>query len=326
MTKEIEILGVGSPFMDQVIEVSEEFLSTVPGSKGGMEIVDYPVLCDIIQRSGKTPTTIAGGSAANTIKGLSNLGHKCALVGSIGTDPLGTLFLERLKSLGIVSYLHASPLPTSQLVSLVTPDGQRTFRDFLGASTLTNAETLHPEYFTHVKLVHIEGYSLLNKGLTKKAMELAKEAGTMVSFDLASFEIVQGFKDSILQLLKEYVDIVFANADEIRMLTQLSPDKGCEFLKDLCKIAVVLLGKEGCIVGKGREIRHCPAYPVTPVDTTGAGDLFASGFLHGYLQGASIQECAHYGAITGQAVVQVLGAEIPQAKWRKIQGILCPPA
>ena len=178
---------------------------------------------------------------------------------------------------------------------------------------------LKREFFEGVKLVHIEGYTLLRGDLTLKAMEMAKQAGAKVSFDLASFELAGSFKKEIIDMLTHHVDILFANADETRSLTGLTPDQGCSMLKDLCDIAVVSLNKDGCLIGHGPEVMHCIAYPVEPLDTTGAGDLFAAGFLHGYLTGQSLPRCAHYGALTAAEVVQVFGAEIPDETWQHLR-------
>lgn len=314
-----EVLGIGSPFVDYIIVIKDDFLRHVPGAKGGMVVVDYDTLSSIISKSGKEPLIIAGGSGANTIKGLANFGHQCALIGKIGSDDAAKQFLENMKALSITPLLRQSSTRTAQTVCLITPDGERTMRAFLGASQEMSSKDLDPSIFEGVSLVHIEGYSLLNEQLTLEAMKLAKSAGAQVSFDLGSFEVVNAHKKTIIDLLPKYVDVVFANRDEIRSLTQLTPEKGCEVLKDLCNTAVILLGKEGCIVGSGSKQVQCPAFAVDPVDTTGAGDLFASGFLHGYLQQLPLEECARYGALAGAAVVQVQGVDVPPHAWQQIK-------
>lgn len=314
-----DILGVGAPFVDYIIEISEEELAKLPGEKGGMVIVDHKVLTSILSLAGTVPVPIPGGSGANTIRGLANFGNRCALIGKIGSDSAGKTFLDSLQRLNVTSLLLHSPTPSPQAVCLITPDGERTMRSFLGSCQEMTADDLDPHVFNGVKLVHIEGHSLFNGSLTRRAMELAKKAGAKVSFDLGSFEVVRIFKDTIIDLLSHYVDIVFANRDEILELTQMSPEKGCEVLRGYCETAIVLLGRDGCIIGYKERQVHCPAFPVDPIDTTGAGDLFASGFLHGYFQGLPLEECARYGAIVGAAVVQVRGVEIPPSGWAAIK-------
>ncbi|MFQ5729094.1 MAG: carbohydrate kinase family protein, partial [Waddliaceae bacterium] len=184
---------------------------------------------------------------------------------------------------------------------------------------------LDPAHFKNVNIVHIEGYSLQNEKVTEKAMRLAKESGALVSLDLGSFEIVNQYKSTILGLLEKYVDLVFTNKDETLALTGFPPEKGCEQIKNLCEIAVVMIGKEGSWVGWGDETHRCPTFQVEAIDTTGAGDLFASGFLHALLEGKPAEECAKWGAITASTVVQVIGTEIPPEKWKQIKDRLGNP-
>lgn len=317
-----EILGVGTPILDHVIQVSDEYLSSISGCKGGMEPVDYKTFRHIIDHCGSSAKLVAGGSCANTIKGLANLNHRCSMIGAIGQDESAKYFLNSLELLGIHSSLITVPLPTAQVACLITPDGQRTFRSFLGSSQEIKPHHLTVESFKGVRLVHIEGYTLLNESLPLKAMEIAKEVGAKVSFDLASFELAEAYRNEIIQLLSHHVDILFANEDEVYSLTHLDPKKGSRILSDLCEVVAVCTGPKGCWIGSNHRSTHYPAYPVQPLDTTGAGDLFAAGFLHGYLRGCSWEKCAHYGALTGAEVVQVLGAEIPQSVWDGLSKII----
>lgn len=312
-----EVLGIGAPVIDYIIEVSEDFLDRFKGKKAGMEVVDYQTIEEMIKKSEVIPEVFLGGSGANTIRGLANFGHACGFIGRIGKDSAGRKFSEGMKSLGIeTQFLLPSTTPTAQVVCLITPDKERTMRAFLGASRELKLEDLEPRMFEGVNLVHLEGYNLLKPGFTRRAMEMAREAGAKVSFDLGSFEVVESNVKMIRELLSRYISIVFANQQESYALTQVNPEHSCRLLKDLCEVAVILLGKEGCLVGKGNTLIASPAVCVpTPVDTTGAGDLFASGFLHGYLQGNTLEECAHFGALTGAAVIQVHGVEIPPPDW-----------
>lgn len=314
-----EILGIGGPILDQLLSVSEAFLATVSGDKGGMIPISFETLETIIAGSGNIPVSVAGGSARNTLHGLSRFGEKCALLGMVGTDPRGKFYRTLLKDQGIYPLLIESETPTAIVLSLVTPDGERTMRTFQGATVEIRGKHLSPSHFTQAKLVHLEGYTLFNEDLTETAMRLAKDAGALVSFDLASFEIVKKFHPHILYLLNNFVDVIFANEEEIFALTgDKDPEKGCVFLADRCEIGVVLMGPGGCWVKQGDVKIHCPAYPVQPLDTTGAGDLFASGFLHGLMRGYPLEICAHYGAIAGRAVVQVMGPVIPHQVWEEI--------
>lgn len=318
MNSGYEVLGVGAAMIDHVVEVDDSFLEKIHAVKGSMGSLDYSSFTRLLKQTGRQAQVRMGGSCANTIKGLSRLGHRCAFVGKLGSDPAGQAFAKSLKNSHVTPLLLNASAQTGQLVSLVTPDGERTFRDFLGASREFSAKDLTPEMFAGVKLVHIEGYTLMNEDIAIRAMELAKAAGAKVSFDLANFELVKQYQQQIVRLLSRHVDILFANQDEARMLTQKDPHQGISILRDLCDIVVTLMGPDGCWIGQGSEQHRCLAYPVAPLDTTGAGDLFAAGFLHGYLNGRPLPECAHYGALAGAAVVQVYGAELPEEKWKEL--------
>jgi sugar/nucleoside kinase (ribokinase family) len=321
-TNKTEVSGIGSPMLDHLLYISEEYLEKIPGEKWGMEVVNFDTILKIIEESNAVPEQVAGGSCSNTIKGLASLGHSCRVTGKIGQDSIGERVKEHMQNLNIdTAYLYSST-PTAHVACLITPDGKRTLRCYMGACSEMTPEDLDPKLFEGIKVVHFEGYSLLCPGLTIRGMELAKKAGAAISFDMGSFEMVKNFRDIILGLLGEYVDIVFVNQDEIQALVNNGPEEGCRILSELCGIAVVMLGEDGSLVGYDKKIEKCPAFPVKPTDTTGAGDLFASGFLHGYLLGLPPNLCALYGAITGSAVVQVVGAEIPPETWPKIKSLM----
>lgn len=313
-----EIIGIGGPILDQLVRVTDAYLETIPGKKGGMEPVSSEILEKIVAESGVESIFVPGGSARNTLHGLARFGEKCALLGMIGTDPRGYTYRSFLEEEGITPLLLESQTPTAIVLSLITPDGERTMRTFQGASVELRGHHLDPHLFEGVKLVHLEGYTLFNEDLTETAMYLAQKAGAKVSFDLASFEIARTFNHHILYLLEHYVDLLFCNTEEARALLGLEEEASCDRLAELCEVGIVLMGQNGCWVRKGAHKIHCPAYPVEPLDTTGAGDLFSSGFLHGYMRHYPIDICAHYGAIAARAVVQVVGPVIPHDNWEGI--------
>jgi sugar/nucleoside kinase (ribokinase family) len=322
MDKPYRVLGVGDACIDLFIPVSEEFLSHVPGKKGGAEAIEMEKLKQIIAASKTSPYMAAGGSCANTIKGLVNLGEPCAFLSSVGSDSFGEFFTASMKELGIELLFSKSNIPTTLVLCLVTPDGQRTMRFCSDSIASEPNEFLHREYFKGVKIVHFDAYTLRNGNLTKKAMQLAKEAHAKVSIDLSSFEIVQEYHAKLTELLKEYVDIVFSNKDETQALTGLSPAEGCLKLQEMCSIAVVLMGDEGCLVGHQGEYFHSPSYSANIVDSTGAGDLFASGFLYGCLHKYPLTKCARLGNRLGSAIVEVQGAEFSSEKWKTVRAAL----
>jgi sugar/nucleoside kinase (ribokinase family) len=200
--EKIEVLGIGAPILDHLLYVSEAYLDTIPGEKWGMEIVEYREMVKIIENSGYAPEQLAGGSCANVIKGLASLGHACAFTGKMGKDSIGELVKEHMQDLNIETAYVYGTKNTAHVACLITPDGKRTMRCYMGACNEMTPEDLDPDLFQDVKLVHFEGYTLLCPGLTRRGMELAKQAGAKISFDLGSFEMVNNYRDLILTLLE----------------------------------------------------------------------------------------------------------------------------
>lgn len=317
-----EVLGVGASFLDHIVHVTDPFLASLGGVKGGMESLDKKAFESLLQKVSPLQGTRAGGSSANVLKGLSALDHTCALWGVIGTDGGSITFKNSLAKQNVHALLQEVPAPMGQVLCLVTPDGERTFRDFLGASV--HMKDLQPtlKLFEGVRLVQVEGYNLLYGDFAERVMQTAHAAGVQISFDLASVNIAEKYSQEIFRLLEKYVSILFSNALEAKALTQKSPQESCAFLQKFCPTVVVTEGIAGCWIGSKNGVQHCKAFPVTPLDTTGAGDLFAAGFLHGILQGEELPLCAQYGALLAAEVVQVLGAELPLTSIEKIKPLL----
>ena len=277
------VLGIGPAMVDYLLQVDHDFLARVPGPKNGMQVLDENAFQQLLQTSHVTPKRLAGGSCSNLLKGLARLGHRCALLGPIGTDDNATFFRQALSSYAITPLLLAKPVPTTRVLCLVDPHGHRTFRVAPGAARLLTPTDLPYNHFKGVQLVHLEGYSLQDSNILSTAMQHAQRTGAKISLDLSSHEIVAQFRHELLNLLRDYVDIVFCNEDEAKALSLRSAEAGCQLLRELCEIAVVSRGPDGCLVGHADGIDAFPAYPIKALDTTGAGDLFASGFLHGLL-------------------------------------------
>lgn len=322
---EIRVLGLGSPIIDQIFKVDEDFIKGIEGEKGGSMALDIHTLNSICLKTKQDSPPLPGGSAANTIIGLSQLGTKCSLVGMIGKDEMGKQYTQRIQNLNVTPLFATSESqPTARVISLVTPDGQRTMRSFLGATSEMSSKNLSADYFKGIHLLHCEGYSLYNENgmLTRKALELAKAEGVRVSIDLASFELVRRYRPLLEDLLKDYVDIVFCNEDEAKEFHQNSIEDVCQYLASLCDIAVLMLGPKGCYVQQGTTRIFVKTNPVQCRDATGAGDLFASGFLHRILRGYSLKECCELGHTLGREIVQVFGAQLPDSKWKELNGSL----
>ena len=250
------------------------------------------------------------------LRGLASFGQKCAVIGKVGNDEFGNRYVRALGEHCVDGFLFPSDTPTSTVLSLVDPHGRRTMRTYLGASEELHVSDLSPSIFEGVRLVHIEGYALYNMGPMKQVLKLAKEAGCEISLDLAAFEVVRTFKEELKQILPDYIDILFSNEDETRELTGLKPEHGCDALAEMVPTTVVMVGKEGCYARRDGKKVHYPAFVVDePLDTTGAGDLFASGFIHSYLNDMDLHDSLRVASLTGATVVQVLGAVVPKTLW-----------
>lgn len=319
MDTKCKILGVGTPIIDQIVLIdSEDFLNGTPLVHGGSTPVSQKELNALIKKTEKKPSYAAGGCTANTIKGLANLGRSCTMFGKIGQDEAGKMFKESMEKQGITCNLLPTDQPTSQVASFVTDDQERTMASYIATGNEFKEEDIHSQLFKDINLVHIEGYLLVQDDIVEKVMSFAKQNGALISFDLASFEIVKRYRPIIRHLLS-YVDILFANGEETYQLTGLTPEEGCLSLRELVETSVVKLGEHGGWVGHNGEMYRYPAVPVRAVDTTGAGDLFASGFLHGLLEGKSITDCAQIGALVASEVVTIMGTDIAPDTWKKIR-------
>ena len=317
--KEYEVLGLSSAIIDHFFFITDEQLKEFAIEKGGWAPIDYPTLSSILEQNQGVSKMVPGGSGANVIKVMQKLGHSCTVLGKIGSGEKGEYYAKRMKDQGIVPLLKKGALPTGQAVCLITPDGQRTFRTYLGASHSLSDLTIDPNLFEQARLFHIEGYQLIDPDLVIRTLEGAKKMGVTVSLDLANVEIVKRNKEFIRNILEEYVDILFCNKREAKELTGLPPAEACDKLSAFCEIAVVTMSERGSWARSASEKVFMEARSVHTIDTTGAGDLYASGFLHGYLKGEPLRRCTWIGALVASEVVRRIGAEIPDSIWEEIR-------
>jgi sugar/nucleoside kinase (ribokinase family) len=316
-----DLIGVGSPIVDSLARVPDAFIAQSGGEKGGMVMVDEAGMAALIGQLEEPPVQAPGGSAGNTVVGASRLGIKSSFLGKLGGDESARFYKDRFEQAGIdTSRFKVGGLPNARCLSLVTPDSQRTMRTFLGAAMTFGAEEVSVSDFAGCRHAHIEGYVLFNRDLAVKVLESAKEAGCTVSLDLASFEVVGASREILPGLLKNYVDVVFANEDEAAAFCGEGKafDVMAAELASFCQVAVVKMGKDGAwIVSGGEKVRVEPRV-ATAIDTTGAGDLWAGGFLAGWLSGLSLEQSGKIGSLLGAEVVQVMGAALPEERWEAI--------
>lgn len=314
------VAGVGSPVVDQVVQVSHEFLHSLEGEKGGMELIEEEELAELLASLPEPPVSAAGGSAGNTTFALARMGCASRFFGVIGDDVAGKYYQDAfIKAGGDGSTFQVRPnMPTAQCVSLVTPDGERTMRTHLGAALTLAIGDIVLADFKGCDHVHVEGYLLFNEALMRHVLETAKKAGCSTSVDLASFEVVNATKGHLRELLDTYVDVVFANEEEAEAFAGTADRQKCMAgLAGCCQTAAIKYGADGAEVQWGTECCTIPAVAVeNVVDTTGAGDMWAAGFLYGRGSGKSPAQCGYYGSLLGATVVQHQGASIPEAEWQ----------
>jgi sugar/nucleoside kinase (ribokinase family) len=318
------VTGLGSALVDILIHESDDFVSETGVAKGGMDLVEEKVIREILLKSKAKPTIVPGGSACNTIIGVCCLGGQGRFVGKYGQDEFGNLFEEDLQKNQVEPLLFKSVSPTGRVLSVITPDAQRTMYTYLGASSETAPEEITEECFADSAIVHLEGYLLFNQNLMLKALESAKKAGAAISLDLASFTVVEQSKAFLERIVSEYVDILIANEDEARAFTGFTDENDAvSALAQNAEIAVLKVGKRGSYIAeRGNIIKIEARGSGEVVDTTGAGDLWASGFLYGMINGFSFEKCGKLASACGYEVCRVIGANIPEQGWDRIRSLI----
>jgi len=314
------IVGIGSALVDLLLQESDEFVLASPGKKGGMTLVDHPVIEDLVGKSTQEPSIVSGGSAGNAVVGVGRLGGPARFIGKLGSDELGGKFESDLVRNGVEPVLFRSRSATGRVLSVITPDAQRTMFTYLGASSEMRPEEITAECIGTAAIVHLEGYLLFNQELILACLQAAKEAGALISLDLASFTVVEANRQILREIIGSYVSIVIANDDEARAYTGLADEsRALARLASQAPLAVVKIGKRGSLIShEGRVSRIGIVGTGAAVDTTGAGDLWAAGFLYGLAHGLPIEKAGMLGAACGGEVCQVIGAHIPDEGWNRI--------
>ena len=308
-----DITFLGNAIVDIIATTSDKILSELNIPKGGMQLVDSKTADKLINNI-KESTIVSGGSAANTAVGFSSFGGSVGFIGQTGLDKFGRLFSKDInKSKVFFENKGANKLnKTSKSIILVTPDAERSMSTFLGASVDFNINCINEDLILNSKILYIEGY-LFDQTEAKKAIyyccKLAKDQNIQIALSLSDLFCVERHRDSFRTLIIEYIDIIFANEEEIKSLYQLNLNECIKFIKRDVKIGAITLGSKGSIVFESKnEYIINPIKVKLPVDTTGAGDLFASGFLYGYIHKYSIKECGNLGSKAAAEIITYYGA------------------
>ena len=316
-----KVLGMGNALVDVLIRISDDdLLQKFDLPKGSMQLVDLEKSVFMQQSMKNLNFDVAsGGSAANTINGLANLGVPCGYIGKISNDQNGEKFRADMTKKGIEARLLMGSQPSGVATTLISSDSQRTFGTYLGSAVELSASDLKPEFFNGYDILHIEGYLVQNHELLVKAVTLAKEAGLKIAIDMASYNIVDSNLDFLRLFVEKYVDMVFANEEEAKSFTGKEPRMALDEIAGMCEIAVVKIGARGSLVKVGHNVTEVSAVAAQPVDTTGAGDLYASGFLYGLANNFSIEKCARLGSLLAGNVIEVIGTKMDELRWESIK-------
>lgn len=317
----MKILGIGNALVDVLSKLdSDETLVKIGIQKGAMDMISREQMYVIRKYQANTETTQApGGANCNTMRAIALLGGQSGFIGKVGDDSLGQFYEEALLKAGVASYLIKTEGPSGACTVFISPDGERTMGTFLGPAPTISADEITEDVLRNYNCIHIEGYLIVNEELVRETMKKAKRLGLKVALDLANYNIVNAYKGLLEEVIPQYVDILFANASEAEAFTGLPAQEAVKALEKQVDVALVTLGKEGSLIGSHGQFYHVDAEGGKPVDTTGAGDNFAAGFLYGQSVGASLVQSAQIGSMLSGYVIDVVGPQVPADKWEQIK-------
>ena len=313
------ILGIGNALTDILAVFPDETMlreyHLPPGSMQHVDLETGDRIWDKLKEVGVK--YVPGGSAANTITCTSIFGMPSGFIGKIGNDELGHLYRSSLEQSGVKTTLLTGTKGSGRAMCFITgANAERTFADYMGAALEMVPEDLKPEFFEGYDYFHIEGYLVQNQDLIRKAVQMAKEAGCIISIDMASYNVVESNEAFFHNLVEKYIDIVFANESEARAYTKKEPREALDELAEQCRIAIVKVGKDGSMVKAGDEYHFIDPWPAATIDATGAGDTYAAGFLYAHSLGMPLKVCGEVGSIIAAKVVEVIGTKIDIPRWK----------
>lgn len=317
----MKILGLGNALVDVLSKLdSDETLVKIGIQKGAMDMISREQMYVIRKYQANTETTQApGGANCNTMRAIALLGGQSGFIGKVGDDNLGQFYEEALLKAGVASYLIKTEGPSGACTVFISPDGERTMGTFLGPAPTISPDEITEDVLRGYDCIHIEGYLIVNEELVRETMKKAKRLGLKVALDLANYNIVNAYKGLLEEVIPQYVDILFANASEAEAFTGLPAQEAVKALEKQVHVALVTLGKDGSLIGSEGKFYHVDAEGGKPVDTTGAGDNFAAGFLYGQSVGASLVQSAQIGSMLSGYVIDVVGSQVPADKWEQIK-------
>lgn len=308
-----DVVGIGNALVDVIAHASDEFLERHDLIKGRMDLIDTSRAVSLYQALGSA-VEMSGGSAANTMCGVASFGGEAAYLGKVTDDELGSAFGHDLLAVGVQFRPgdHRNEIPTGRCIIVVTPDAERTMNTYLGASSMLGVSDVDDPTIAAGKVLYMEGY-LYDRPEAKEAFRhaagVAHEAGRFVSLTLSDSFCVDRHRDDFRALVSDEVDLLFGNESELIALYETETfDEAVTELRHHCHTAAITVGHKGSVIVTRDEMIAVPAVPVRKViDTTGAGDLYAAGFLHGLTSGKSLDECGYLGSVAAAEVISHVG-------------------
>lgn len=320
------VLGIGNALTDMLVNLkNDEVLLQNNIAKGSMTLVDSQTQSRISKSVAGLPYSLSlGGSADNTIRAMARLGSEVGFIGKVGRDTTGDFFEQALNNLGITPRIFRGDHRSGKCVSLISPDGERTMLTHLGAAAEMHANDITKDIMENYDCLYIEGYLVQEHSLIEQAARIAKECGMTVAIDLASFNVVEENLDFLRDLVTKYVDIVFANEDEAKVFSgEPEPINALQYISERSALAIVKIGTKGALIKHNGEVTHVGIMAAAKrVDTTGAGDFYAAGFLHGMCEGLSLRQCGTIGAITAGKVIEVVGTTLGEEAWAEAEKLI----
>ncbi|MEK6905281.1 MAG: adenosine kinase, partial [Nanoarchaeota archaeon] len=309
MVKDYDVIGLGNTIIDLLVEIEEHQLLEMNLKKGEFHLVDEKKSKDLLEKINRSQFKIKivpGGSSANTIRGIALLGGKVILYGKVGKDKHGETYVQEMKKHGVNSRINQDSSATGNAITFITPDAERTFSVHLGAATQLQKKDLLEEDIKRGKILHLEGYQI--EGPTREtvlhAITLARKNNTLISIDLADPGVIRRNKVFLQDLTLNYADIVFVNEVEAKEFTGYEEEEAAKEIGKQSKIVIVKLGKRGSIICENGIITRIDPFPAKVIDTTGAGDCYAAGFLYAFCKGWPIEKAGRLGSLFAAKVVE----------------------
>jgi sugar/nucleoside kinase (ribokinase family) len=310
-----DVVGIGSALLDLTYEVDYEFLKELKLKKGTMQLVDESASRFILSRlEGVRGAVTPGGSAANTMAGIANLGGTSAFIGKVGRDPQGDYYIKESEREGVKCLINRHESLTGHAIAFITPDSERTFATHLGAALHLGPEDVRDDEIKNSRILHVEGYLLEGdlKEASIRAMETAKENGVKISIDLADPSLITRNLGEFKRIVRNFADIVFVNEDEARAFTSSDAIEAIHSIYLISEIAVVKLGEEGSLIKAADRVHTIKPCRTKVANTNGAGDMYAAGLLFGIARQMPIEEAGKLASYASSLVVAQVGARLTE--------------